>query len=224
MNIRIGARSSPLALNQIDEVRTLLTARVPELRFEIVAFTTRGDADKNTPIDMMEGSGFFTDTIRKALSEGTIDAAIHSAKDLPDESAEGLTVYLCGGSIDPDDVLVSGSNVLFKDLREGAVIGTSSARRKEQLLKARNDLSIRDIRGNIGERLAILDSGKLDGMVIAAAGLVRLGLSDRITERLKFMEPHPLQGVLAFEIQSGNTRLENIAGTMPGWKRWHGAV
>lgn len=218
--IRIGSRKSPLALKQVDEIQALFERHNVAAECEVVLFDTRGDRDKATPIDRLEGSDFFTDEIQAALIDGTIDCAVHSAKDLPDSLIAGHSVYIADQSIDPDEVLVSKNNCTFDMLPEGARIGTSSTRRKEQLLRRRPDLVMCDIRGNIGERLAILDEGDLDGIVIAAAGLVRLGLSDRISERLIFLEPHPLQGKLALEMRSDDVRMKEVIEQLLGWSVW----
>lgn len=218
--IIIGTRKSPLALKQVDEVWKQFKASQPEIKCEIVNFDTRGDKDKQTPIDRLEGSDFFTDEIQSALTSELIDIAVHSAKDLQDEPIAGHILYIAKDSIDFDEVLVSKNNIIFNELPQSAKIGTSSARRKEQLLDKRPDLVMCDIRGNIGERLDILDDGNLDGIVIAAAGLVRLGLQARISERLKFMEPHIYQGKLALEIRRDDTEMMQFVEGLVGWRLW----
>lgn len=187
---RIGSRRSRLAVRQVEEFKRYF----PDERFEVVYFDTSGDMDKVTSISMMEGSDFFTDALDKALLNGEIDMAIHSAKDLPDKIPDGITVVFITESIYPYDVLVGR-------LFPGAVVGTSSQRRKEQLRKYMNDLRISDIRGNIDERLEKLDNGEYDGIVAAGAGLIRLGLENRIAEVLPFV-PHPMQGRLAVTVRS----------------------
>ncbi len=163
---------------------------------------TTGDKDRRTPISNIEGSDFFTKEIDETLIIGKIDFAVHSAKDLPENLREGLVIAALTSSIDSDDVLVSKSGLTLEELPYATKIGTSSLRRKEQLKKFRNDFQIVDIRGNIEERLRLLDDDEirnLDAIVIAAAGLIRLGLEGRITQRIPFeiLRPHPLQGVLA---------------------------
>lgn len=181
-------------------------------RFEIKTYDTSGDKDKNTPIPAIEGSDFFTDSIEKALLDGEIDIAVHSAKDLPDKISDGLLIAAVTKSIDPYDVLISKNNLNLKELPYGAKIATSSVRRKEQLKKYRPDFQIADIRGNIEERLAKLDNSDLDGIVIAAAGLIRLGLETRITQKIAFeiLKPHPLQGSLAIETRKDNGEMINL--------------
>jgi hydroxymethylbilane synthase len=154
----------------------------------------------------MEGTDFFTRELDEALLKGEIDFAVHSAKDLPDKLADRLVILKITPSIDPCDVLVSKGGLKLDELPHNAKIGTSSVRRKTQLKKYRDDFRIIDIRGNIGERLEKLHSSDLDAIVIAAAGLIRLGLAEKITQRLPFdvMQPHPLQGALAIVARKGD--------------------
>jgi len=193
----------------VEEIVRLLGEQ--SLRFEVKTYDTSGDRDKITPISKIEGGDFFTDTIEKALLNGKIDVAIHSAKDLPDVIDE-LVVCALTKSIDPYDVLISKRNLKLDELPYGAKIGTSSLRRKEQLKKFRCDLQIVDIRGNIEERLGKLDRSDLDGIVIAAVGLIRLGLEHRITQRipLEILKPHPLQGALAVEVREDDIEMIDL--------------
>lgn len=204
--LKIGTRTSQLALRQVDEVIDNLKKFYPDIDPRVVGIDTHGDKDKVTPISDVEGRDFFTKEIDEALLRGEIDLAVHSAKDLPDNLAPGLFIATITKSIDPFDVLVSKQNLKLNELRVGAKIGTSSLRRKSQLKNYRNDFNIIDIRGNIEERLKILDETNLDAIVIAAAGLIRLGLEDRITQRipLDILRPHPLQGSLAIEVRKDN--------------------
>ncbi len=213
-NFRIGTRKSPLAIKQVDEVKDRVRQLYPDRKPEVVAIDTSGDKDRHTPISDIEGTDFFTREIDQALLKGEIDVAVHSAKDLPDELAQGLGIAFTTESIDPYDCLVSKSGLKLDKLPHGARIGTSSQRRKAQLKKYREDFQIIDIRGNIEERLNILDnydsrftihdSRNVDAIVIAAAGLIRLGLEHRITQRipLDILRPHPLQGSLAVVAKS----------------------
>ncbi|MBU0694358.1 MAG: hydroxymethylbilane synthase [Candidatus Omnitrophica bacterium] len=212
---RIGTRTSPLALRQVEEVLGNLRKFYSGFKAEIVGIDTYGDRDKSTPISEIEGTDFFTKEIDEALLNSLIDFAVHSAKDLQDKLKEGLVVAGTTFPIDPYDVLVSKSGLTLDDLPFGAKIGTSSKRRKEGLKKFRPDFQIVDIRGNIQERLRLVDSlsfivdsyklytinhqPALDAIVIAAAGLMRLGLEERITQRIPFeiITPHSLQGSLA---------------------------
>ena len=196
---KIGTRTSSLALKQVEEIMDALKKFYPSMNMEIVGIDTYGDKDKTTPISRIEGSDFFTREIDVALLSGEIDFAVHSAKDLPGDLKEGLVIAAITESIDPYDVLVSKSGLKLDELPYRVKIGTSSLRRKAQLKKYRDDFEIVNIRGNIEERLKLLDEARLDGIVIAAAGLIRLGLGKRITQKITFdiLKPHPLQGSLA---------------------------
>ncbi len=198
---RIGTRKSPLAIKQVNEVKNRLRQLYPDREPEVVAIDTHGDKDKDTPISDIEGTDFFTREIDQALLKGEIDVAIHSAKDLPDELTQGLEIVFTTESIDPHDCLVSKSGLKLDELPDGTRIGTSSQRRKDQLKKYRSDFEILNIRGNIEERLKLLDNRerRIDAIVIAAAGLIRLCLEHRITQRIPFeiLKPHSLQGSLA---------------------------
>lgn len=199
---RVGTRPSPLALRQVGEVLTSLKGFYPE----VITIDTYGDKDKNTPISETEGSDFFTREIDEAILRGEIDLAVHSAKDLPNILAPGLFLAAITKSIDLFDVLVSKDNLRLNELKIGTKIGTSSLRRKNGLRNYRKDFKIVDIRGNIEERLKQLDETDLDAIVIAAAGLMRLGLEQRITQRIPFeiIEPHPMQGRLAIVVREDN--------------------
>jgi len=209
---KIGTRTSSLALKQVDEILGALKKFYPVLEAEVVGIDTYGDKDKGVPISQTEGSDFFTKEIDEALLRGEIDFAIHSAKDLSDKLKEGLVIAVITSSIDPYDVLVSKSGLKLNELPHGAKIGTSSLRRKQQLKKYGDDFRIIDIRGNIEERLKKLGKSDLDAIVIAAAGLVRLGLENRITERIPFeiLKPHPLQGSLAIVARAANPQLVDL--------------
>ncbi len=222
--LRIGTRPSNLALKQVEEICSILSTQCPiSVKFEIKTYDTTGDKDKITPISDVEGTDFFTDRIDKALLNGEIDFAVHSAKDLPGKLSDGLVVACITESIDPYDVLIvrPGLESLgsLDKLPYGAKIGTSSKRRKEQLKKYRHDFQIIDIRGNIEERLKLLDNNELritnyelrnlDAIVIAAAGLIRLGLENKISQRIPFeiLQPHPLQGCLAVVVRKDDKEL-----------------
>jgi len=216
---RVGARISPLALKQVDEILGYLKKYYPDIKTEIVGIETYGDKDSQTPISEIEGTDFFTKELETALLKTEIDFAIHSAKDLPEDIPEGLIVAAITKSIDPYDALVSKNNLKLRELPHGSRIGTSSVRRKTQLKVYRNDFQVVDIRGNIEERLGLLDSNEqrttnneqrnLDAIVIAACGLKRLRLEYRITERIPFdiLKPHPLQGALAVETRKDDLDL-----------------
>ncbi|PIU41679.1 MAG: hydroxymethylbilane synthase [Candidatus Omnitrophica bacterium CG07_land_8_20_14_0_80_42_15] len=213
---RIGTRTSPLALKQVEEILLALRRFYPDFKTEIIGIDTYGDKDKVTPISQIEGTDFFTREIDEALLKDKVDFAVHSAKDLPDTVKEGLVVAAQTKSIDPYDALVSRNGLKLAELPQGARIGTSSIRRKTQLSKYRDDFDIVGIRGNIEERLEKLDAGDLDAIVIAASGLVRLGLEKRITERipLEIIKPHPLQGALAIVTRSGSAEVIKLVSVL----------
>jgi len=209
---RIGTRRSNLALKQANEVIQTLKKTYPDVKFEIVGIETVGDWDKTTPLSLVEGSDFFTRQIDEALLAGEIDFAVHSAKDLPDRLRDGLTLAAVTVSLDPYDCLVSKCGLNLASLPFGARLGTSSLRRKEGLKKYRPDFQLKDIRGNIEERLNKLEGTEFDAVVIAACGLMRLGLENRITERIPFeiLQPHPLQGCLAVVTRTGEETCLNF--------------
>ncbi len=225
---RIGTRTSPLALRQVEEILWALRKFYPDFEAEIIGIDTYGDKDRVTPISQIEGTDFFTREIDDALLKReidpstmlrvngergrNIDLAVHSAKDLPDSLREGLAIVVQTKSIDPYDALVSKNGLKLAELPQGARIGTSSFRRKTQLSRYRDDFNVVDIRGNIGERLKRLDAGDLDAIVIAACGLLRLGLEHRITQRVPFeiLKPHPLQGALAIVARAEDLQVHNL--------------
>jgi len=209
---RVGTRTSPLALRQADEFLEKLRKHHRHFRYEITGVDTLGDMDKKTPISEVEGTDFFTRELDDAVLGRLADFAVHSAKDLPESLKAGLTLAALTSSIDVNDVLVSRRNLKLDELPYGAKIGASSLRRKTQLKEYRPDFRIVDIRGNIGERLGLMDETDLDAVVLAAAGLIRLGLKERITERipLEIMKPHPLQGALAAVARSDDYEMIGI--------------
>jgi len=199
--LRIGTRGSKLALAQSAWVRQRLEERFPEARFETVRIKTSGDQFVDTSVQAIGGKGIFVKEIEDALLRGEIDLAIHSMKDLPTETPAGLTLAAVPEREDPRDVLVSRNNLPLNALPAGARIGTGSLRRKAQILHYRADLTVAPIRGNIDTRLKKLDQGDCDALVLAAAGLKRIGHQDRITE---FIAPQiclsaVAQGALALE-------------------------
>lgn len=209
---RLGTRTSPLALKQTQEVITRLKELYPNIEVEVVGIDTYGDKDKITPISKIEGTDFFTLEIDKALLAGDIDFSVHSAKDLSGVLETGLCIAAVTESVDSYDVLVSKDNLKLNELKPSAKIGTSSIRRKEQLKKYRGDFEIIDIRGNIDQRLRLLDGTDLDAIVIASAGLIRLGLEDRISQKIPFdiLKPHPLQGSLVIETRETDDEVINL--------------
>ncbi|MDP2928433.1 MAG: hydroxymethylbilane synthase [Candidatus Omnitrophota bacterium] len=209
---KFGTRPSPLALKQVEEVQMLL----PRLRLETITIRTRGDRDKVSSLSHEEESDFFTREIERALLDKSIDVAVHSAKDLEADMPEELIIAATTSSPSPFECLVSGDNLSLEKLRRGAIVGTSSRRRREAIIRFRPDLIVKDIRGNIDERLKQLDDGFFDAIIVAHAALIRLGLRHRIAEIIpkEIMEPHPLQGRLAIQIRKDRQDLLNIFRTL----------
>lgn len=212
--IRIGTRGSALALWQARFAAGALTALAPEIRPELVTFRTQGDVVQDRPISQFADKGAFVRTLENALLSREIDLAVHSLKDVPsDVEVPGLALVAFPQRADPRDALVSSGPGLL-ELPAGARIGTSSIRRRVQILALRPDLTVLDIRGNVDTRLRKLDEGEYDAVVLAAAGLIRLGLADRITEYLapdRFM-PDAGQGILAVQGREGDPVSRLAAG------------
>ena len=201
--LRIGSRTSPLALAQTEEVIVKLRSRIPNWDFEVVPFVTDGDSRNSTPISNL-GRGAFTTDIQNALVNGDIDLAIHSAKDLPNTLPEGLSIFCISSRKDPRDVMINKWGVSLKEMPSGAVIGTGSPRRKAILQSLRNDITVVPIRGNVGTRIDKIDRENIDAVVLAAAGLVRL---NRIEEVNEFFDtdifvPDVGQGIIAVQVRS----------------------
>ncbi len=196
MKIRVGARNSPLSQAQVEEVYQAFVKHHPNVVFETVFLETTGDLDLTTSLMKMERSNFFTKELDELLSQGKIQVAIHSAKDLPDPLHPELTVAALTQGVDPSDVLVLREGQSVESLRQNAAIGTSSTRRIHALKALREDLVPVDIRGKIERRLSLLDEGTVDGVILAEAALIRLRLTHRNRITLKG-EIAPLQGKLA---------------------------
>jgi len=207
--LKIGTRSSALAVWQTERVRSLLRAAGYET--ERVEIKTTGDLTLEAPLARIGSRALFTKQIDDALLENRIDLAVHSLKDLPTELPSGIVIAAVSPREDPRDALVGRSPLRWSDLPRGAVIATSSLRRRAQLLSSRPDLRVVDIRGNVDTRLAKLDARpEWSGIVLATAGLVRLGLADRIGERLppEVMLPAPGQGALAVTVRAADTEVQ----------------
>lgn len=182
--LRIATRNSPLALWQAEFVKSELQRFHPELDVELVGFTTRGDKLLDSPLAKIGGKGLFVKELEHAMLDGEADIAVHSMKDVPMEFPEGLGLAVICEREDPRDAFVSKNYTSFEALPVGAVIGTSSLRRQCQLSALRPDIEIKQLRGNVNTRLNKLDDGQYDAIILAAAGLLRLGMSDRISEYL----------------------------------------
>lgn len=197
----VGTRSSQLALWQADFVIGELAKKYPELVVEKRLMTTKGDKILNAPLAKIGGKGLFTKELETAMLEGEIDIAVHSLKDMPVVVPEGLVITAITQRADPGDAFVSHKYESFQQLPAGAKVGTSSLRRKAQLLHARPDLQIEDLRGNVNTRLRKMEEENFDGIILACAGLKRLGFGDKIRQVLPqtMCLPAVGQGALAIE-------------------------
>lgn len=204
--LKIATRQSPLALWQAEYIRARLQELHPDLTVELVKFVTQGDKILDTPLAKIGGKGLFVKELEAALLDGRADLAVHSMKDVPMALPEGLTLAVICEREDPLDAFVSNQFEKFADLPQGAKVGTSSLRRKSQILKQRPDLQIIDLRGNVGTRLGKLDDGQYDAIILASAGLKRLGLSERIRHCLTpdISLPAVGQGALGLECRAAD--------------------
>lgn len=216
-SIRIATRSSDLALYQANLVKGLLEAR--GVAAELVTFKTVGDKKLDEPLNAIGAKGLFTKELEHALSRGKVDCCVHSLKDLPTESPDGLAIGAVLRREDPRDVLVIGDVIEAESLDElprGSRVGTSSLRRRAQLAARRRDLDIVELRGNVPTRLKKVDAGTVHAAILAAAGLHRLGVSQRITVVLDAPDwlPAPGQGAIAIQIRGGDARLRELTGAL----------
>lgn len=219
--LRIGTRGSVLALAQTHAVVDALHRQFPELNSEIVIIRTRGDVITDRPLRQLQGKGFFVKEIEAALLRGDIDIAVHSLKDMPTELPDGLTIAAICQRLDPRDALVLRDECAFAGLKgctgefnplmllpRNAIIGTSSLRRRAQVLHHRPDVTVRELRGNLDTRLRKLDTGDYDAIIVAAAGLIRMELQHRMTAALPLdvFIPAAGQGALAIEARVDDER------------------
>lgn len=212
-HVRIASRASKLALAQVDLVRKLLENLCPGLETSIVKISTKGDRDKSDFLYKSESMGFFTSEVEKALLDGRADLAVHSLKDLPTALTPGLIVAAVPKRESPADALIARNKVTsIRDLPAGTTIGTSSLRRIAQLYLLRDDIKCVPLRGNVETRLRKVMEGRVDAIVIACAGLNRLGLSDKISAILPPKEfiPAPAQGALAVQIRDDDAGLADL--------------
>ena len=206
--LTIATRGSRLALWQAERVKSQLIAAADGLTVELLVIKTKGDKILDVPLAKVGGKGLFVKEIEEALLDGRADLAVHSMKDVPAELAAGLEMAATSAREDASDALVVRADdqaTGLSDLKHGAKVGTSSLRRASQLLAARPDLKIAQLRGNVPTRVAKLDDGLYDAVILASAGLIRLGFGERITERLDHTVCLPAagQGALGIEIRSG---------------------
>lgn len=198
----IATRESPLALWQAHFVRDALLVAHPGLQVELLGMTSRGDQLLDTPLAKIGGKGLFVKELETALLDGRADIAVHSMKDVPMSFPEGLGLSVICEREDPRDALVSNRFSTLSELPAGAVVGTSSLRRECQLRANRPDLEVRFLRGNVNTRLAKLDAGQYDAILLASAGLIRLGMESRIAQALAVEESLPAGGQGAVGIES----------------------
>lgn len=213
MKIVVGTRGSKLALIQTNWVVEELKKSNPHVEFEVKVIKTKGDLVTNVPLHKIGDKGLFTKEIEQELLDGVIDLAVHSMKDMPSTLPEGLKFASVPKREDPRDVLILRDGYTsIEDLPKGAKIGTGSKRRTYQLLNHRQDLEIIPIRGNIDTRIRKIQDENLDGVVLAAAGLIRAGLENRISYYLPsdVVVPAPAQGALALEIRANDDKIEEI--------------
>ena len=210
--VRIATRKSLLALWQAEYVKAELERHHPGIRIELVPLVSRGDKIFDVPLAKVGGKGLFVKELEQAMLEGEADIAVHSMKDVPMEFPTGLGLSVICEREDPRDAFVSNHFKTLADLPSGSVVGTSSLRRQCQILEARPDLSVRFLRGNVQTRLQKLDNGDYDAIILAAAGLIRLELEDRIASRLAPEECLPAggQGAVGIECRTNDTSLVGL--------------
>lgn len=210
--LRIATRKSPLALWQANHVRDALMARNSGLDVELFTMTTQGDKILDTPLAKVGGKGLFVKELELGILEGEADLAVHSMKDVPVEFPDGLGLAAILEREDPRDALISNAFTSIDTLPQGARVGTSSLRRQCQLRARRPDLEVLDLRGNVNTRLAKLDIGDYDAILLAAAGVKRMGWEDRITELLPPEQFLPAigQGAIGIEIRVADEKVSRI--------------
>ena len=206
--IRVGTRGSRLAIAQTEIALGALRRAHPGARFEVVKISTKGDVDKR-PLFTMDEKGIFEKEVNEAVKKGEVDFAVHSLKDVPSDLSDELVVACIPKRASPNDVLVNDKGQKLKELAPGSTVGTSSLRRAVQLTRSRPDLHVRPIRGNVETRVKKVISGEYDAVVLAEAGLTRIGMKDLIVERFGVRDfvPAPGQGAIAIVCRHDNKKL-----------------
>lgn len=209
--LRIATRQSPLALWQANFVKAELEKYHPNLTVELVTMVTKGDVILDTPLAKIGGKGLFVKELELALLEERADIAVHSMKDVPMSFPEGLGLAVICEREDPRDAFVSNRYASLAELPEGAIVGTSSLRRQCQLMAAYPHLTVKSLRGNVGTRLSKLDNGEYDAIILASAGLIRLGMPERIKSFISVEDSLPAagQGAVGIETRVNDTRVLN---------------
>ena len=197
--IRVGSRGSRLAIAQTEIALASLRKVHPGVRFEVITISTKGDIDKR-PLFTMDEKGIFEKEVNEAVRQGAVDFAVHSLKDIPSDLTDDLSVVCIPKRASPNDVLVTDNGQKLKELAPASIIGTSSLRRAVQLMRIRPDLNVRPIRGNVETRVKKVISGEYDAVVLAEAGLTRLGMKDVIIERFSIRDFVPAAGQGAIAI------------------------
>jgi len=212
MVIKIGTRASKLALAQTQWVIDRISARYPDITVDLVKIKTKGDKTIDRPLSDVGGKGLFVREIEEALQRKEIDAAVHSLKDVPAKVQDDLYIGVIPEREDPYDVLISRDNIALKDLPERSSIGTSSLRRAAQLLHCRADLTVTPLRGNLDTRLRKLYTADIHAIIVAAAGLKRMGFGDKITQYFPpdIMLPAIGQGALGLELRRDDEKTRNM--------------
>ncbi len=210
--LRLGTRGSKLALWQAEHVKSALAAAIPNLHVEIHVIKTTGDKILDVALSKIGDKGLFTREIEKALLEGTIDVAVHSMKDLPSQIEDGLCIGAVLPRENPQDVLISDIKGRLIDMPNGAVLGTSSLRRKAQIKHIRPDIQVADLRGNVETRIRKMREEGMDGIILAYAGVKRLGYESLISEYLSYdlLMPAVGQGAIAIEMRAVDPEVLNI--------------
>ena len=210
--LKIATRQSPLALWQANYVKDRLQQLYPDLTIELVPMVTKGDVILDSPLAKIGGKGLFVKELENALLTKEADIAVHSMKDVPMQFPEGLGLAVICQREDPRDAFVSHAYRTFAELPQGAVVGTSSLRRQCQLKALRPDLDIRSLRGNVGTRLSKLDNGDYDAIILASAGLIRLGLADRIASFIDVEQSLPAagQGAVGIECRTDDMQVHAL--------------
>ncbi|MBN6059274.1 hydroxymethylbilane synthase [Aggregatibacter actinomycetemcomitans] len=211
-SLKIATRQSPLALWQANYVKDLLQQLYPDLNVELVPMVTKGDVILDSPLVKIGGKGLFVKELENALLNKEADIAVHSMKDVPMQFPEGLGLAVICKREDPRDAFVSNSYRTLAELPQGAVVGTSSLRRQCQLKTLRPDLEIRSLRGNVGTRLSKLDNGDYDAIILASAGLIRLGLAERIASFIDVEQSLPAagQGAVGIECRTDDVAVQQL--------------
>jgi len=210
--VRIATRKSPLAMWQAEHVADALRAAHPGINVEIHGMSTQGDKILDTPLAKIGGKGLFVKELEARMLEGDADIAVHSMKDVPVELPDGLHLAVIMQREDPRDAFVSNNHAALEELPEGAVVGTSSLRRQCQLSDRRPDLVIKSLRGNVNTRLRKLDDGEYDAVILAAAGLIRLGFGERIRSSIDPEDSLPAigQGAVGIECRADDPRINEL--------------